>query len=346
MTQRVGSNRIANNSITTDKIASGAITADKLAAASFTTDRIADNSITTAKIQNSAVTGEKLADGSITSTKLAAGLILPNPVGNNTFYLASDGTSAVWSSQQSSITYAHATKAFNQANAAFSAANTSSDSFARSQANSSFSQANSSFSQANSSFNQANSAFVRANNSLSANVGGTISNTVIISSSNASVSISTGALQISSGGLGIAGNVHVGQDLFIGNTFSSRFFSEKANVISTGLAANNTYRLLDGVVHYHTANSSANSTSNLSGFNNIPTGNSVSMAVIVTNNASPRYITTVQIDGTQANVTIKWQGGSAPTSGATSNVDIYSFSVIKTAAPNTYTIFASKTQFG
>lgn len=340
MTQRVGSNRIANNSITTDKIASGAITAEKLAAASFTTDRIADNSVTTAKIQNSAVTGEKLAEGSITSTKLAAGLILPNPVGNNTFYLASDGTSTVWSSQQSSATYAHATRAFNQANAAFNTANTASgDSFARNQANSSFNQANSSFS-------QANSAFDRANNSLNANVGGTISNTVIISSSNASVSISTGALQISSGGLGVAGNVHVGQDLFIGNTFSSRFFSEKANVISTGLAANNTYRLLDGVVHYHTANSSANSTSNLSGFNNIPTGNSVSMAVIVTNNASPRYITTVQIDGTQANVTIKWQGGSAPTSGATSNVDIYSFSVIKTAAPNTYTIFASKTQFG
>jgi hypothetical protein len=206
--------------------------------------------------------------------------------------------------------------------------------------------ANGAFIAANSGGVYANGAFTRANNSLNANSGGTISNTVIISSANASTSITTGALQISSGGAGVSGNLHIGTGLFTGNTFSSRFFAEKANVISSGLAANNTYRLLDGVVHYHTANSSANSTANLTGFNDIPAGNSVSMAVLVTNNTSPKYITTVQIDGTQTNVTIKWQGGSAPTSGATSNVDVYSFSVIKTAAPSTYTIFASKTQFG
>lgn len=206
--------------------------------------------------------------------------------------------------------------------------------------------ANGAFIAANSGGVYANGAFTRANNSLNANSGGTVSNTVIISSANAATSITTGALQISAGGVGVSGNVHVGAGLFVGNTFSSQFFAEEANVISSGLAANNTYRLLDGVVHYHTANSSANATVNLTGFNAIPIANSVSMAILVTNNASPRYITTVQIDGTQANVTIRWQGGSAPTSGATSNVDIYSFSVIKTAAPNTYSIFASKTQFG
>ena len=337
MTQRVGSNRIANNSITTDKIASGAITAEKLAAASFTTDRIADDSITTAKIQNSAITGAKIAEGTIASSKLAPGLIIPNPVGNNTFYLASDGVTSVWSSQQSSATYAHATKAYTQANTALTQA---------SQASLAFGTANSASNTANSAFVLASGAFTRANNSLNANSGGTISNTVIISSSNSATSTATGALQIAAGGLGVSGNVHIGQGLFTGNTFSSRFFAEKANVISTGLAANNTYRLIDGVVHYHTANSAANSTVNLTGFNEIPSGNSVSMAVLVTNNTSAKYITAVQIDGTQSNVTIKWQGGSAPTSGATSNVDIYSFSVIKTANPNTYSIFASKTQFG
>lgn len=214
-------------------------------------------------------------------------------------------------------------------------------------ANGAFIAANSGGVYANGAFVKANAAYTRANNSLNANSGGIISNTVIISSANAATSVTTGALQISSGGAGISGNLHIGTGaLFVGNTFSSRFFAEEANVISSGLAANNTYRLLDGVVHYHTGNSSANSTANLTGFNGIPAGNSVSMAVLVTNNTSPKYITTVQIDGTQTNVTIKWQGGSAPTSGATSNVDVYSFSVIKTAAPSTYTIFASKTQFG
>ena len=195
--------------------------------------------------------------------------------------------------------------------------------------------------------NHANAAYTRANNSLNANSGGTVSNTVIISSANVSTSISTGALQINSGGgLGVGGNVHVGTGLFTGNTFSSRFFAEKANVIASGLAANNTYRLLDGVVHYHTVDSTANSTANLTGFSDIPSGNSVSMAVLVQNGSSPKYISAVQIDGTQTNVTIKWQGGSAPTGAATSNVDVYSFSVIKTAAPSTYTIFASKVQYG
>ena len=130
-----------------------------------------------------------------------------------------------------------------------------------------------------------------------------------------------------------------------GNTYSAGYFSEKANIFSSGLAANVNYNVNDGVVHFHTASSNANATVNLQGFTNVAIGNSTSMAVLVTNGAAPKYVSAVQVDGTVANVTTKWAGGAAPTSGNASNVDIYSFSVIKTATL-TYSIFASQNQFG
>jgi len=56
------------------------------------------------------------------------------------------------------------------------------------------------------------------------------------------------------------------------------------------------------------------------------------------------YVSTITIDGSSTNVTIKWQGGSAPTAGNT-GIDTYSFTAIKTATTPAYTILASQTQF-
>jgi hypothetical protein len=50
----------------------------------------------------------------------------------------------------------------------------------------------------------------------------------------------------------------------------------------------------------------------------------------------------MEIDGNA--VTPKWQGGSAPTAGNADSLDVYSFTIIKTAA-NTYTVLGSQTQF-
>jgi hypothetical protein len=130
-----------------------------------------------------------------------------------------------------------------------------------------------------------------------------------------------------------------------GNTESTGYFAEKSNVIATGLDANNTYLLTDGVVHYHTGVSSANANVSLTGFAEVGVGNAVSMAVIITNNVYKRYITTVEIDGTTSGVTTIWSGEAAPTEGS-ANTDIYSFNVIKTAATPTYTVFASRNAFG
>ena len=62
-----------------------------------------------------------------------------------------------------------------------------------------------------------------------------------------------------------------------------------------------------------------------------------------TNGATAYYPTAITIDG--AAQTVKWQGGTAPTAGNASSVDAYSYTILKTAATPTYTVFASQTKF-
>jgi hypothetical protein len=69
---------------------------------------------------------------------------------------------------------------------------------------------------------------------------------------------------------------------------------------------------------------------------------SISCTLIVTNTTTAYYASAFTIDGTS--VTPKWQNGTAPTSGNTSALDIYTFVIIKTAA-STYTVLASQTKF-
>jgi hypothetical protein len=51
----------------------------------------------------------------------------------------------------------------------------------------------------------------------------------------------------------------------------------------------------------------------------------------------------VQIDGSA--VTPKYQGGTAFAAGNASSIDAYVYTVVKTAATPTYTVFASQTKF-
>jgi len=103
-------------------------------------------------------------------------------------------------------------------------------------------------------------------------------------------------------------------------------------------------------VTYYTANASANFVINLRGnaslsMNNaLQTGESVT-SVFMNTNGSPAYFSgTVQVDGGTAGVTVKYQGGAAPTAGNVNSVDAYSFTVIKTAG-SAFTVLASQTQF-
>ena len=71
-------------------------------------------------------------------------------------------------------------------------------------------------------------------------------------------------------------------------------------------------------------------------------GESITVAHIVSQGGTAYYNSAVQIDGSA--VTPEWQGGSAPTAGNASSIDVYSYTIIKTGDA-TFTALASQTQF-
>ena len=99
---------------------------------------------------------------------------------------------------------------------------------------------------------------------------------------------------------------------------------------------------LHGIV-YGTANQTANRTINFSNVNaNLAIGQSVTSAVLLTQGSTAYYLNAYQVDG--STVTPKWSGGSAPSGGNASGIDVYTFTIIKTADA-TFTVLASQTQF-
>lgn len=129
---------------------------------------------------------------------------------------------------------------------------------------------------------------------------------------------------------------------------NTRAILENATITATAPPAPTNYDVLTQAVQYYTVDATANFTLNLRGSstislaNYLSVGQSVTVALLVTNGATPYYPNVIQIDG--SNVTPKWQGGTAPTAGNASSVDIYTFTVVETAA-NTFTVFASQTKF-
>jgi hypothetical protein len=102
-------------------------------------------------------------------------------------------------------------------------------------------------------------------------------------------------------------------------------------------------------VLYYTTNASANWTLNIRASSSatlssiLAVGDAITVTHLVTQGSTAYYNNAVQIDG--SSVTPKWQGGTAPTAGNASSVDAYVYTVVKTAATPTYTVFASQTKF-
>ena len=124
---------------------------------------------------------------------------------------------------------------------------------------------------------------------------------------------------------------------------------EKLNISAT--AATGTVNVETGslgAVWYYTTSASGNFTLNFRTSNVIAlnttmaVGESISVVFMNTNGATAYYCNGVQVDGSA--VTPKWAGGTAPTSGNASAIDVYTFTIIKTAAA-TFTVLAGVTKF-
>ena len=123
---------------------------------------------------------------------------------------------------------------------------------------------------------------------------------------------------------------------------------EKVTISATAATGTINYDLSTQSILYYTSNASANWTVNIRGnslttLNSMmETGQSVTMTFLVTQGSTAYYNSAVTIDG--SSVTPKWFGGSAPTSGNASGVDVYTYTVIKTGSA-AFTVFASQARF-
>ena len=175
----------------------------------------------------------------------------------------------------------------------------------------------------------------------------------------------TGTLPIANGGTGqttlAAANIAV---VNVANTFTgTQTFSgtssakaivlndaaEVATVSATAATGTINYDITTQSVLYYTSNASANWTVNFRGSSGtslntlMATGESMTVAFLVTQGATAYYNSAVQVDGTTSGVTTRWFGG-APTAGNASGIDSYRYLILKTGSA-TFTVLASNTQF-
>lgn len=123
---------------------------------------------------------------------------------------------------------------------------------------------------------------------------------------------------------------------------------ETITVSATAATGTINFDTLTQAVLYYTTNASGNWTLNVRGDGSntlnslMATGQSFSITFMATQGGTAYYNNVLTIDGSA--VTPKWQGGTAPTSGNASGIDVYTYAIVKTASA-TFTVFASQTKF-
>jgi hypothetical protein len=125
---------------------------------------------------------------------------------------------------------------------------------------------------------------------------------------------------------------------------------EVITVAATAATGTINVDLASSAIHYYTANASADWTFNFRGDGSttlnsmLNVGGTISVAFMITNGSTAYkpLSTSVTIDG--VTVTPKWNGGTAPSAGNANSIDVYTFTIIKTASA-TYTVLGTQSKF-
>ena len=123
---------------------------------------------------------------------------------------------------------------------------------------------------------------------------------------------------------------------------------EDINIVASSASATINLDIDTASILYYTSSASANHTLNIrysasaSLDSKLPINDTVTVVWMNTNGSTPYRPTTIQIDG--SSVTPLWLGGSAPSAGNASSIDVYTFTIIKTASA-TYTVLGSQSQY-
>ena len=143
---------------------------------------------------------------------------------------------------------------------------------------------------------------------------------------------------------------------FTGNASFSSYASIKALIETSTITAsspisNQPFDVITQGVQYYTSASANAFTLNVRGNNStslssmLAVGQSTSIGLLVTCSNASHYMSAVNVDGTAVGVTTRWQGGATPTTGNASSIDVYTLTIIKTAATPTYTVLGTQTKF-
>ena len=124
--------------------------------------------------------------------------------------------------------------------------------------------------------------------------------------------------------------------------------AETATVSATAATGTINYDVTTQSVIYYTSNASANWTVNFRASSGtslntaMSTGQAITVAFLVTQGSTAYYNSAVQVDG--SSITPKWQGGTAPSAGNASSIDVYTYTIVKTGSA-AFTVFASQNKF-
>jgi|TARA_Y100000052_G_C2931873_1_gene74872 hypothetical protein len=160
--------------------------------------------------------------------------------------------------------------------------------------------------------------------------------------SDSSVSLKHSAstkLTTTSTGVSITGTLAGSVDL-------SGLLREGVNITAGKLSDNTNIDLENGMVHLFTTAETTTSTPNIRVSSSTTLDSSMSVGevisvTIITTAAAAGYSAQLTIDS--AAVTENWIGGSAPSTGGSSGVDIYSYTIIKTGSA-TFTVIGNLSQ--
>ena len=122
---------------------------------------------------------------------------------------------------------------------------------------------------------------------------------------------------------------------------------EDVNVVASAATGTINFDVSTASIWYYTSNASANHTLNFrysSGAtlaSKLAVGDAITLVWLNTNGATAYYPNVIQIDGT----TVTPKVPAAITAGNASAIDAYTFTIIKTAATPTYTVFETQTKY-
>jgi uncharacterized protein YaiE (UPF0345 family) len=124
--------------------------------------------------------------------------------------------------------------------------------------------------------------------------------------------------------------------------------TETTNIVASAATGTININSETSTVWYYTTNASANHTLNFRYSSSatldsvLSVGESVTIIWMNTNGTTPYYPNVIQIDG--STVTPKWSGGTAPSAGNASSIDVYAFNILKTASA-TFVVLGSQSRF-